>query len=625
MSGIFGFTTLLRNEDAERYMHPLDIWNRPYGRDGSAKTIIGPCGIGCHLEHLNDRIQTSDPILKRDHILAAIDAVLYNRDELLADLDGALSDAVSDEELLLELVLRRGYPALSCVNGDFSGAVFDTRSRTWTFFRDHSGVRPLFYYLDDSCFAFSTDLRGLTALPNADCTINEERFYLRMAGFTALSMDRTDYRNIRCLLPGTWTSITVTGDQFRIEPHVYWKWGQKKVRLSSDAEYQRELRRLITDAIRRRLDAFPGKAGCELSGGLDSSVIAILINRLGREGAYFSWSYPPESIPLKEGTDERKVIFDICEQEHITCAFAEIDYQVSLDTMLEDIDPPYMNTHYITQGSQYFRSQGTRVVFSGHGGDEGVSHRCNLYELWHHREYLAFFRILYQQTEGLRFRLLRTIKRAWHQIFAVHPEFRKPFRKWLLDTSYYLDQNFIARMSGTVKPGQVHFAYDPAAYIMQGGHRSRLDNVALQGAKNGVRYMLPFIDYRVLDFALSIPRAQYMKGHVNRYIYRAAFADLFPKSLAEVNYKNTPSQADYTPDIDYTEHFRNTKQKLLSCLSSDFWADYIDLDRVRRSELPANYTWEQYRRASGLFNELAICCAIENVARNSQKRSESHE
>jgi asparagine synthase (glutamine-hydrolysing) len=45
--------------------------------------------------------------------------------------------------------------------------------------------------------------------------------------------------------------------------------GQKKIRLASDEAYQKRLRELIEDAIKRRVDAVSGMVGAELSGGLD--------------------------------------------------------------------------------------------------------------------------------------------------------------------------------------------------------------------------------------------------------------------------------------------------------------------------------------------------------------------
>lgn len=621
MSGIFGFS--IKNHIAgEKCLHVLDVWNRAYGQDGYNTYFAEDIGAGCHLEHFSEIYPASMAVIQQDNVIAVIDAVLYNREEILSWMNA--SSSISDEELLFKLIQEKGFMTLAQVNGDFAGAVYDKNEMTWTLFRDHSGVRPLFYYSDRNIFAFSTDMRGLAALPNADLCINEEKLYLRMMGYNDLSLCETEYANIRCIQPASWTVIRQTDNGFSFDGNIYWKWGQTKIRMKSDEEYQFELRRLVTDAIKRRLDAVSGIVGCELSGGLDSSVIAILISQLGREGRFFSWSFSTEDIPMRSDRDERKIIFDICHQENISCHFAQPDNFRTIDEILQTIDPPYLNTRSISEGSQYLRSQNARVVFTGHGGDEGVSHRCNFYELWYHHEYYPFFRNIYRTTRGKKLRLLRTVKSVLHQIFIKNPYFRRAFHKVYTNASRFVNTEFAERMSKVVIPKSLPFAYDPIAYIMQGGHRVRLDNIAVQGAENGVRYMVPFIDFRVLDFALSIPRAQYHNGYNNRYIYRQAFNDIIPQSLRDMHYKDTPSQQDYTPDLDLYEHFIESKKQLMNHFNPEYWKEYLNIEEIQALTLPENYTRDDFIRISSLLNEITLCCMIQNVAEKAAEWGELH-
>ena len=620
MSGIYGYTAK-QPIPATEYLQPLSKWNGYYGRDGFDQWSTSCSGIGCCQEHFSPDFPPSAPVLHREDKTAVIDALLYNREELLPMI-GRESSTCSDEDLLLDLILQKGYSILAQVNGDFAGAIFDEKENTWTLFRDHSGVRPLYYYKDSNCFAFSTDLRSLASLPHADLAINEEKLYLRMMGYNDLSLCETEYANINCIRPASFTVVTPTDTGFQMREHLYWTWRQKKIRMKSDKDYQQELRRLITDAVSRRLDACPGLVGCELSGGLDSSVIAILINRLGREGRFFSWSFSTDEIPMQE-RDERKIIQDICDQENIQCDFSKIDFSMTIDKMFQRVDPPYLNTRPISEGASKMAKQGVRIVFTGHGGDEGVSHRCNFYELWYHREYYAFLRNIYRGTRGKNLRLLRTAKRVLHQIFVQNRYFRKPFHNTFSNASSIVNPRFAKRMAGKAKPLSLPFAYHPKEYILQGGHRVRLDNVALQGAECGVRYMVPFIDYRVLDFALSIPRAQYHNGYNNRYIYREAFHHMIPQSLRDMHYKDTPSQENYMPALDLCEHFLITKQQLLKHLDQDFWQDYLNFEALKAAELPKDFTRADYTRVSALLNEATLCAAIHHVIKNASVWSEN--
>lgn len=615
MSGIFGFHTI-HSADPAVLFPPLEAWNRCYGREGFGRHSLPSGGLGCYVEHLTTKYPAPSPVLLQKDCTAVVDALLYNRDELFSLL-GTEPQPISDEALLLRLIEVKGFESLAQVNGDFAGAIWDPEAGCWHFFRDHSGVRPLFCYQDDSLLAFSTDLRALAALPGVDLSVNEERLYLRMMGHNELSLCGTDYRNIRCFRPGTHTQVTPTEAGFQFRETPFWKWKQKKIRLSSDKAYQDTLRELITDAIRRRLEVFDGPAGCELSGGLDSSVIAILINRFGREGRYFSWSWSLEDRPLQE-RDERLVVQDICDQEGISCQYAQFLPPQPVEHHFDRVDPPYLNTRQIYEGSQYFASEGVRAVFSGHGGDEGPSHRLNFLELWYHREYYAFFRNIYRYTKGENLRLLRAIKRSLEQIFKVNAQLRKPYKKHFSTAEAVLTPEFKARLAPQVKPQPLPFAYDPVAYVLQGGHRVRLDNVAIQGAEGGVRYLLPFIDYRVLDYCFSIPRAQFHNGHTNRWIYRAAFDHLFPESLRAVHYKDAPSKELYVPDIDLYAHFQETRDALLNRLDPELWKDYLDLDAIRKLNLPKDFTRRDFVLASAILEDIIQCCAIEHTAKNAQ-------
>ncbi len=626
MSGIFGFLNRTSEKRlSEKCAHALDVWNRMYGMDAGESFFCEKYGAGCHTEHFSDQYSAGQPVRKENETIAVIDAVLYNRDELFGWFDLGQPSEISDEELLFLIIRKHGYASLAQVNGDFAGAIYDEKKQTWTLFRDHMGVRPLFCYMDDTLFAFSTDRRGLLALPGADQKLDEEQLYLRMMGYNDLSLCKTEFANISCVRPGSFQTVWKTERGFSRKETIYWKPGQKKIRRKTEEEYFQELRSLITDAIKRRMDAVPGIIGAELSGGLDSSVICILIHRLGREGRYFSWSLSPEELPLQDGEDERKVIFDICRQEQITCEFSNAKPGKKTEDYLREVMPAYINTQQLSTGSAWLKGQGAKVVFTGHGGDEGVSHRCNPFELWYHKEYFSFARLFWDSTKGQKLRFPRMIRRMLRQIQKENPLYRQPYENKGVNAGSFLNETFRKRMDGTVNLQPLYFAYDSVAYIEQGGSRGRLDNAAYHGAKNGVRYMVPFLDYRVIDFAVSIPRRFYLSGGMNRYIYRQAFRDIMPESLYNVRYKDHASQRNIQPEKEWEAGLRKDIKKVISKLDRVYWKDYLDFDVIDAFTLPENYTMDDYVRVVFMLEDLRTCCFIQNEKDNAAKWCEEHE
>ena len=619
MSGIFGFTCR-DDRSGQDVLSALETWNKPYGREGHGSMLLERTGIGCFVEHFSDAFCADQPILSAKNGYAVIDALLYNRTELIARLED-VDASVSDERLLLKWIESFGFEALKEVNGDFAGAIYDEKSGEWMLFRDHMGVRPLFVYEDGSLFAFSSDIRGLAAIPGVDLSLNEKQLYLLTAGYNALSLTETEFERINCVKPASRRLVRVSAGGFASEEATYWSLGSRKIRLSKDEDYIREMRRLVEDAVRVRLDAFPGIVGGELSGGLDSCVIDILINRLGREGRYFSWSVDPKVHPMQPG-DERLIIEEICRREGICC-----DYQPgtadSYDKLLGNVFPAYVNTLNISHTSAHLHAQGVRAVFTGHGGDEGVSHRCNQMELWHCGEYAAYCKEKWQETAGRKLRLLRTLKHIYHGVAKEHLRLRQP---WEASSSAkaMLREDFLERMKKTVRPQPLWFTLDPKAYIGQGGSRNRLDNVALQGAENGVRYLVPFLDYRVIDFAVSIPRRLYRKNGVNRWIFREAFKDVMPESLYKLNSKDTPSQQNFTPKG--ITSFEDSKKLLLTKLDWKFWSKYFDVISVGRClTAPQQLDMRAYYQLSFAMNQLFGCAMIQSVRECSGYQKKEHE
>lgn len=624
MSGIFGFSK--NAADNGNAIHRLYVWNREYGSHGSDTRYDSRHGIGAVTEHFSDKFPVGAPVYEKDGIQSVLDTLLYNRDELLASLKLSEDEPISDEELLLRLISEKGYMSLSSVNGDFAGAVYNTNDGSWTLFRDHLGVRPLYYYRDATQFAFSTDIRGLLALPNVDTAIDEGALYYRMMGYNDLTLCGTDYEHIRCIPPGSYVEVTPSDDGFSFKEHTYWKLKQKRIRFAKDEDYFRETRHLVTDAVRRRLDAISGTIGAELSGGLDSGVVDILISRLGRAGKFYSWSWGEEDVPLRDGDDERRIIADICTQENITCQYAP-KRRDNTDEKTEpaEILPPFINTLNLSDGAMWLREQGAAVVFTGHGGDEGISHRCSPFELLYNGELFAYLRFFYNSTKGEKLRLLRAVKRAVWQGYGDCRGFLKPYHCVGLLSPMYLTKAFKDSMQKRAVLQPLYFSFAPEKYVMQGGTRVRLDNVAYQGAKNGVRYLIPFADYRVMDYAVSIPRRMFLRYGENRYVYREAFRDMIPESLYKVRYKDTASLRGYPMNEDLRSSFNKAAERIRTHLNRDFWKDYLDFDAIDSITLPEHFTRAEYTDGSRLLHELNRCLLIQRAREEAGGWCERHD
>ncbi len=628
MSGIYGVWTPGTKGPDTTEKKGLRSWNLAYGSNDES-LVIGDAYLGCSRESCSDTLPQSRPVLVREGKYAVADALLYNREELMKE--GGFTEELSDEELLFLYVEKFGTEKLKDVNGDFAGAIFDTEKNTCTLFRDHMGVRPLYYYENGELLAFSTDIRGLVSMDAVDVTVNESRLWHNLSGAACLSTEHTEFANIVCVKPGTFTVFSLKEMCITQDRRVYWQPGKKKVRRSSEKEYIQRMRELITDAVKRRLDAVSGPVGAEMSGGLDSGVIDILLHRMGRETFYFSWSASPAEIPFAEN-DERLPIEDICKQEKVVCHYRGKGMRFEEDCVLHQkmraigtepnmaagpfrryVFPPHINTLQITQTAQYVHENGAKVIFTGHGGDEGVSHRCNPYEMFYHKEYFRYFKYMWDSTSGLKHRLYKTVMRSRKNLTVTRKELRNPFVGEYA-VSGILNPEF-AEKHKAEKGSACTYAYDPCTYVRDGGSRNRLDVVALLGAYCGARYLIPYLDYRVIDYALSIPRHLYLRANKNRYIFREAFRDIMPDSLYRLTGKADTSWASVEkkePDEQENKEYMERKKRLFSMLDKERWEDYLDWEALE-GWVNASRSKEEETRDMAYFFGIDYCLGFQNL------------
>lgn len=631
MSGIFGFYIEKEEQqkvDIKNSIDRLKAWNGPYGSHMAEVYAFDKCVLGCCLDDTFSKDKQKKSILHKSKKVAVMDVLLYNAEELMKKCE--INDEISDEELLLIYIEKFGMQSLCKVNADMAGAIWDEERRALTLFRDHMGVRPLFYYEKGNDIVFSTDIRGITALPWTNVSINEEMLYRTICGYATLDLENTEFAHIFCVPPGSYVTFIFEEKKVKKTIKQYWEIGRKKIRFRTEQEYFNEMKSLVTDAIRRRTEVVSGPIGAELSGGLDSGVIDILINRLGREGIYFSWSPSVEEVPLAEG-DERIVIEDICKQENISCNYGKRFFRIEDDmSFLKNVQnitgkcekeelevfhyvfPPYINTISICESSDFIKRAGGKVVFTGHGGDEGVSHRCNMYEMFYYKEYYHFFRYIWSLSHGEKGRVKKTLRTSFEKIKELKQCRNTPFQNQYA-VPKLLNDSFRVNYEKKKMP-VLSFAYDPITYIKAGGSRNRLDNVALFGAYSGVRYMVPYLDYRVIDFAVSIPRHMYLKKGKNRYIFRETFKDIMPKSLYTLRFKEDNSRKNMKSAEPSKDEVAHVKQLVMNKLDREYWSKYLNFDEVD-AWLKSDKSSDEERNIS---RGLMSCAVLQNMVEKSR-------
>ncbi len=309
-----------------------------------------------------------------------------------------------------------------------------------------------------------------------------------------------------------------------------------------DEAYAEQLRELLQQAIKARMrSAFP--IGAHLSGGLDSSSIAVLAARQSQSLQAYSWSLPPqpEDCPL---TDERAEIEKICAQEpniqmHYTSLDPEEQFAIfKRDPSCEPTADLLIENTLCRNAAQH----GQRTLLSGWGSDEVAAFNGRGYfaELF----VKGYWHTLYQEGkqrsqafDEYLFNVLinriispllpNVIYWHWWKNLSRFPNCLIPeFRERMQQISPITKQRI--RELPSVRCNQL--------LLLHNGHITRrLEDWAINGAMHRVVYGYPLLDRRILDFCLSIPPSQFFKKGWKRFLYRNAMTGILP---VQVQWKN---------------------------------------------------------------------------------------
>jgi asparagine synthase (glutamine-hydrolysing) len=365
------------------------------GPDGIYAWREGSVALGhCMLHTTPESLHENLPMTSRDgHLVLTADARIDNRDELMRILDVRPMNErpVTDSDLIMAAYQHWGKECPKHLLGAFAFALWDKRAHELFMARDHFGVRPLFYALDeDRRLVFASEIRALISHNLVDRRVNQQR----VADYLLFLLDNKEYtffENISRLNPGGWMLV---GDQARKE--VYY---DLKLKEGRDYEPPSNFGKVFNIATKRRIRQ-KESVGCYLSGGVDSSSVlaqAIDLSRNERGGLSL---YALSAVFDKDECDESYYINEVV--RYLDCKLRSknirhIDILGGAQQCIESLSQP-VEAHPLLLTDRLhdiIKTLGLRVVLDGHGGDE-VAFKSSIYlsEVARNREILRTYRLI---------------------------------------------------------------------------------------------------------------------------------------------------------------------------------------------------------------------------------------
>ena len=286
-----------------------------------------------------------------------------------------LATGPTDADLLLQAYLKWGHETPEHLHGDFAFAVWDPRDRTVFAAVDPFSVRTLYYHdAPGELFAFASEAKALLALDEIPDTIDTVRLAHYLSG-TRKDLERSIFDRIRNVAPAQAVLASSTGVRrwtyYEIAPGT----GLGPLQGDDGIEAFREtFDRAVGDRVR---SAYP--VGAQLSGGLDSSSIAVVARDALRErdgGPLHTFTLTFDATPT---TDERAYAQAVLDQGGF------VPHMVPADDLspLGNITDVYsVLDDGLVGGTQHqgwalllaARDAGVRVVMDGFDGDTVVGH-----------------------------------------------------------------------------------------------------------------------------------------------------------------------------------------------------------------------------------------------------------
>jgi len=346
------------------------------GPDGSAVWCEGSIALGHQMlwttpESLHEKLPFEDD---DSGLVITADARIDNRDELSKELDIEDKEEVSDSYFILKAYEKWGENCPDKLLGDFAFVIWDKNEEKLFCARDHMGVKPFYYYLDEDMFVFGTEIKALFCVPGVPRELNERKVALFLMR-DSQDQESTFYENVKSLP----SAHSFTLNKYKIVKKEYWELDPNlNLIMDSEEEYAKAFRDIFVEAVRCRLRSyFP--IGFELSGGLDSSSIVCTAKKICIEEQIMNFkiinTYSSVYDEIPE-CDERYYIKKVLDSK-IKSTFLNGDNISPLEGINDILwyqDQPFFSPHMANQIRSYnkMKNDGIRVLFSGEGGDQIV-------------------------------------------------------------------------------------------------------------------------------------------------------------------------------------------------------------------------------------------------------------
>lgn len=463
-------------------------------------------------------------------VWVAYNGEIYNFDEIRADLlkKGFHFRSNTDTEVILRGYEAYGEDIVQKLRGMWAFAVYDAPKGKLFLSRDFFGIKPLYYSWDGTYFGFASEMKALRHFCEAirrPLTLSREaasRYFV--LGY--VPHPYSIFSEVRKVEPGE--IITIDLEKKTMESRTLeWDGGRAEISPEHAAE---NLEAVLLESVEKHLIA-DVPVGLFLSGGVDSTLLALLLKRLGKKLTTFT-----VRIRGRSDADSARAIAEFANLPHQEVVLDEAAMDEMYDKAWSALDEPFADSSiFPSMLVSRAAAKEVKVVMTGEGGDElfwGYNRYRSLYGLTgihapkrpsdsppaaHSKAYLDFMRPVARRLTQMKRRFANDFMNSYIDLVAIDSGFwdhvpvasdlaKRYARNTMPDVSFFDRKLYL--------PDDLLYKTDTAtmAYSIEG--------------------RVPLLDKKVYEFANALSADKKYSGGVGKKILKEYVSQHVPSSLA---------------------------------------------------------------------------------------------
>ncbi|MFT4344074.1 MAG: asparagine synthase (glutamine-hydrolyzing) [Candidatus Woesearchaeota archaeon] len=565
-----------------------------------------------------------------DDLVISFNGEIYNHAELRSELKqkGYTFRTECDTEVVVAAFKEWGEESLTKFNGEFAFGIVNSKTGDAFLARDRTGVKPLYYSVDENAVLFSSKPRAIDIAhesfsPNIDAI---HHLYATGAVFAAGETPLNDsaHKEISKLGPGECMHITRDENKNKLETTIN-KWYKLDVPEAKPAEtpekreaeiqdYAQKLRETVTDAIECRVSD-EVQTGVMLSGGLDSAIVTAIAAKkytaMGKKLVASTIRYAPPGINIRTDQDEARVNPDYFHAqklvnklqnqgmnvEHHAHTITPENFLTNLDALVEETGI-HDSIRQLAMFGNYtiLKNNGVKVALIGEGADEIFA------GYWKGFPGLATEKLQREEGDnspidfaGMFASRKHYVAKLFNQnaLSDVNPD--KPKERFEETYNSFSADNVFRKMMGM-------YAVEFLAFLNNANDSCSMGN--------SIEARPPYQDHRVVELALQIPREYQTDdsrepGNLEKDVLKRAFTEeLEGTGILERAKIPLPAASHMAYHDTIIDEYERRKEQI----NDSFW-DYFNKDTfdamgksisARREELLNVYNGDMLKAGNDL-------------------------